>query len=533
MGVALLNIGFVSWVKGVVYGVLLAGMYGSTATYLFLKDWARDDYSYGYMIPLLVLYLIWDKRERLSALPTQPSWVGLFLVLPAFCLFWVGELAGEYFSLYMSLWLMITGLCWLHLGWNKLKEMGFALIMMLTLFPFPNFLYTKVSWQLKIISSQLGVLAMQAFGVSAFREGNVIDLGFTQLQVVDACSGLRYLIPLIVLGLLLSYFYKAAFWKRAFVVVSTIPLSIGTNGLRIALTGVVYEQWGPELAEGVFHDFSGWFIFVVSVGALLLEMWVLQGFKGLGLRSEVGGRRPEGGGRKSEVGGQRSEGLLQARFWVVVVLLGATLGLSHGIEFREKVPISKSFELFPLQVGEWVGTREIMEKRFVTSLDLSDYVIVNYQNTSGRQVNFYVAYYESQRKGESIHTPGTCLPGSGWLFRKAGRLNVAMVNGTSGGFPVNRALMQKGEQHQLVYYWFSQRGRILTNAYQLKFYAFWDALTRQRTDGALVRLITPVYEGETAEQAEKRLQGFMGEIVPVLEGFIPGGGDNGHVSSEL
>ena len=179
---------------------------------------------------------------------------------------------------------MIAGLCWIHLGWSKLKEMGFAFLMLLTMFPFPNFLYTKISWQLKLISSQLGVTIMQAFGMSAFREGNVIDLGFTQLQVVDACSGLRYLIPLVVLGLLLAYFFKAAFWKRVVVVVSTIPLSIVTNGLRIALTGVVYEQWGAELAEGFFHGFSGWFIFIVSLGTLFLEMWVLQGFRGLGFR---------------------------------------------------------------------------------------------------------------------------------------------------------------------------------------------------------------------------------------------------------
>ena len=499
--------------------MLLLGMYYSTLTYLVAHDWMREDYSYGYMIPFVVLYLIWDKRARLAGVPSSPSWLGLIPLGLALCLFWVGELGGEYFSLYMSFWLMIIGLCWLHLGWNKVKEMGFAFVMMLTMFPFPNFLYTKISWQLKLISSQLGVAMMQALGMSAFREGNVIDLGFTQLQVVDACSGLRYLIPLIVLGLLLAYFYKAEFWKRAVIVISTVPLSILTNSMRIALTGVVYEQWGAELAEGFFHDFSGWFIFLVSLGALLLEMWVLNGFKGFNLRGQgAGGRGQEAkdGGRTPEEG--RWKGWVF--FFMMVILLGATLGFSRGMEFRENVPISRSFELFPMQVGEWTGTREIMEKRFIDALDLSDYVIVNYRNRSGRSVNLYVAYYESQRKGESIHTPGTCLPGSGWLFRKAGRRNVA-IEGDLGSFPVNRAVMQKGEHQQVVYYWFPQRGRILTNPYELKFYAFWDALTRQRTDGALVRLITPVYEDETPAKAEKRLRGFMGEVLPVLRRFIP------------
>lgn len=530
------------WIQGGIYAILLLVVYYDAIINLIQSDWLREDYSYGYLIPFVVLYLIWDKRERLSALPSRPSWAGFIWVAMAFCLFWIGELGGEYLTLYISLWLMITGLLWVHLGWHKLKELAFALIMLATMFPLPNFLYTKVSWQLKLISSQLGVAMMQAAGMSAFREGNVIDLGFTQLQVVDACSGLRYLIPLIVLGLLLAYFFKAPFWKRAVVVASTVPLSIITNSLRIALTGVLYERWGAAVAEGFFHGFSGWFIFLVSLGVLLLLMWALNGFK----RSGVRGQRAEGGGQRSEDGDRgevrrrtsniehrttnerngvvkgRGRGRLGPQFWVAAVLLIATLVFSYGIEFREKTPISRPFDQFAMQVGEWTGTRQVMEKKIIDALDLSDYIMMTYENPAGRHVDFYVAYYESQRKGESIHTPETCLPGSGWLFTKAGRVDIPMPDVTPEGMmPVNRALMHKGGQKQLVYYWFPQRGRILTNAYELKLYAFWDALTRQRTDGALVRLITPLYDMEKLDQAEQRLNGFMREIVPVLDRFLP------------
>jgi hypothetical protein len=150
------------WFKGAVYGLLLTGMYWSALAYLFLKDWTRDDYSYGYIIPFVVLYLIWDRRERLTALPSRVSWFGFLLVGVALCLFWVGELGGEYFSLYMSLWLMIVGLCWLHLGWERLKEMAFPFIMMLTMFPFPNFLYTKRSL-IKILAEEHPILVISAF----------------------------------------------------------------------------------------------------------------------------------------------------------------------------------------------------------------------------------------------------------------------------------------------------------------------------------------------------------------------------------
>jgi len=384
-----------------------------------------------------------------------------------------------------------------------------------------------------LISSQLGVAMMQLYGMSAYREGNVIDLGFTQLQVVDACSGLRYVFPLIVLGILLAYFFKAAFWKRAIVVISTIPLSIITNSLRIALTGILYEVWGAKVAEGFFHGFSGWFIFMFSLGVLLLEMWILKKifpekfslvqsskFK---VQSK---KKIEDIGEKDSVF-QNSKFKIQnflspPQFVVAVLLLGAAWGLSHGIEFREKIPINKSFEYFPVKVGEWTGTRQSMEQKFIDALDLSDYVTIDYKDKQGKSVNFYVAYYESQRKGESIHSPATCLPGGGWIFKQAGAVKLPFKLKNNDYMPVNRAFMQKSGSKQLTYYWFPQRGRILTNAYQLKIYAFWDALTRQRTDGALVRVMTPVYESEGLEDADERLQGFTRDIVPVLDEFIPG-----------
>jgi len=163
-----------------------------------------------------------------------------------------------------------------------------------------------------------------------------------------------------------------------------------------------------------------------------------------------------------------------------------------------------------------------MAKIYLDALDLSEYVIINYQNPMGKKVNFYVAYYESQRKGESIHSPATCLPGSGWSFDQSGTVKINNVPGNNGTYEVNRAVMQSGRKKQITYYWFPSRGRILYNAYQLKIYNVWDALTQQRTDGALVRLITSVYEDETLADAEERLQNFVRDVAPVLEEYIPG-----------
>ena len=568
----------IDWVKLLLIGLVLVGIYYTTFVWLVVKDWSREDYTYGYLIPFVVLYLIWEKRNEIFAIPAKPTWVGISILIPGIILFWLGELSGEFSSLYFSFWLILVSLCWINLGWEKLRAILFPLIIVLAMFPPPIFLHNSITFKLKLMSSQVGVYLMQLYGMSAYREGNIIDLGFTQLQVVDACSGLRFLFPLFVLGLLLSYFFKAAFWKRAILVISTIPITIITNSLRIALTGILSEIWGPEVAEGFFHGFSGWFIFMFALGVMLLEMWVL---------GRLGGRKPEAGKQKNEKlappvesskGGSQEAifigaGRLQAeedfdptkafygpthiddqnlfreiplreelsefhqddktgpeglksffhppQFVVAVILLGLTLLLSQGIEFREKIPIAKSFGQFPDQVGEWTGKSQAMEQLIIDTLDLSDYIMINFSNRSGKWVNFYTAYYESQRKGESIHSPATCLPGSGWEFKEDGGKKISIPGHKNKTIPVNRALMIKSGYSQLSYYWFPQRDRILNNAYQLKLYNFWDALTRQRTDGALVRVITPVYDNEKLADAEDRLQSFTQAIVPVLDEFLP------------
>jgi EpsI family protein len=180
--------------------------------------------------------------------------------------------------------------------------------------------------------------------------------------------------------------------------------------------------------------------------------------------------------------------------------------------------MSRSFVDFPLQVGDWTGKREVMELKFIEELDLSDYVIVDYRNKEGKLVSFYTAYYDSQRKGESIHSPETCMPGGGWELRKAGLTTIKL---NPSEMTINRAFIVQGSNKQLTYFWFPLRDHIANSLWEVKLYNFWDALTRQRTDGALVRLVTPVYKDEKVVDADKRLTAFTREIVQVLKEFLP------------
>jgi EpsI family protein len=154
-------------------------------------------------------------------------------------------------------------------------------------------------------------------------------------------------------------------------------------------------------------------------------------------------------------------------------------------------------------------------------LRLDDYVITDFTAPGKLPINFYAAYYASQKKGQSAHSPRTCMPGGGWQITSLTQHEIDGLGTPAGKLRVNRSLIQMGEHRQLVYYWFQQRGRNLTNEYLVKWYIFWDALTRNRTDGALVRLVMPVPPNLDLAEADKQLEGFVKLVNPLLSAYVP------------
>jgi exosortase D (VPLPA-CTERM-specific) len=505
------------------YAFFFFSLYSSTLYHMVTKDWERQGFSHCYLIPLIVIYLIWIKKEELKEIASASSWIGMVPLLIGVLLYFIGELSGEFMTLYLSMWLVIVGLSWIHLGWAKLKVIMFPIFFSLGMFPPPHIIMANLTLKLQLMASKLGASLIKMLGVPVFLEGNVIHLEYTKLQVVEACSGLNSLISLMVLSLLLAYFYKDHLLKRAVLFLSSIPLAIVLNGSRIMITAVLYKYFGPKVADGFFHSFSGIVIFIVSIPILLLIMNVLQKLPPQSKKVlEAKPNTIDESGKAIHAKQVYVSGF-GLKIICIVVLFISTLVFSKGINFHKKTQGLHPFSSFPLIVENWSAReRQDMESIFLDSLDLSDYTIIDYYNPQGQSVNLYVAYYESQSKGESIHSPATCLPGSGWNFNQSGIVTIPLTNKDKGDLVVKRAMMQKGNARQLSYFWFPQRGRILTNAYQLKFFTFWDSLMKQRSDGALVRLITPIYENETVGEAEERIKRFAIDIVDVLDDFIPG-----------
>lgn len=481
--------------------------------------WELEEYNHGYLIPIVAFYLLWLRADQLNKDNFSGSWVALLFVAGALGAFVLGELSSIYQIIQYGFLLALFGIIIAAIGWSGFRVVWVPFVYLLFMIPLPQFVYQGLSNELQLISSELGVAVIRLFGISVFLEGNVIDLGIYQLQVAEACNGLRYLFPLMSFGFLCAAIYTGAWWHRAIIFFSTIPVTILMNSFRIGVIGVLVENFGIEQAEGFLHYFEGWIVFMVCVGILFLEMWVFAKVSGRQLMDVFGLDIPPLETARQLLP-QRANAQLIASAGILA--LGVVMTLS--IQSREvRIPERASFSTFPLVIDSWSGYDSVIDNQgILDALAADDYFLAEYRNRDdGSSVGLWVAYYEEQRKGRAVHSPRACLPGGGWQLETFEEYLLEDMGPAGEDYVINRSIIAKGDMRQLVYFWFVERGRIQTNEYAVKWGIFWDALTLNRTEGALVRVTTFVSDVSQLAEADKRLESFVRSVNPKLAYHLP------------
>jgi exosortase D (VPLPA-CTERM-specific) len=489
--------------------------------YMWQGWFTMPEYSYSILIPPIALFLIWQQKDRLELMSFDGSWWGAALIPVGGMLLLLGQLGTIYLLVQYAYVITLLGLVLALTGVRAFRLIAWPLCILFFMIPLPYFVISNLSSKLQLLSSQFGVWFMRLAGISVFVEGNVIDLGGYKLQVAEACDGLRYLFPLMTLGFLMAYFYKGAVWKRVVLFVSSVPITVIMNSFRIGTIGLMVERWGISSAEGFLHEFQGWAVFMVSAGLLLGEVMLLNRIgEETGTWSQLLGVEWPA---SAPLGIQRRRRTIPTAFIAACGLLTAVV-LAEQIAPRpvELVPSRNAFVGFPMEFGRWTGHRQPMEAVYLDQLKLDDYLLASLDDSiDGAAVNLYIAYYDSQRKGEAVHSPRACLPGGGWQLSEFNQRVLSGVSMRGAPLRVNRTVIALGNQRQLVYYWFQQRGRVIDNEFAVKWFLFWDALTRHRTDGALVRLITNVPQTGSVGDADQRLTDVAGRIAPLLPRYVP------------
>jgi exosortase D (VPLPA-CTERM-specific) len=488
------------------------------ALHELVRRWSgEEEYSHGFLIPVISTWLLWTRRDALRASVGRPSLAGPALILLAIAMHLIGVLGAIWILSQVGFVLALMGIVLAIGGYSLLRVAFIPLVYLLFAIPLPYFIDAVLTLKLQLISSELGVFFIQLFQIPVYLDGNIIDMGNYKLQVVEACSGLRYLYPLLSLSFLAAYLFHGRPWQRIVVFLSSIPIAIGMNGFRIGVVGILVDRWGTAMAEGALHFFEGWVIFLACSALLALEIFAL---------ARISGRRffdvfhlPNVQPVSTSSAPTRSSGMVPLVAALSMLCLGGLAAFSISGR-SEIIPERTRFVAFPTRLADWQGHVSSLDVATEQFLKVDDYILADYSQPSGRPVNLYVAYYASQRTNDSPHSPIVCLPGGGWSIVLLERQTF-----TSAGadYPYNRVVIQNGKMRDLVYYWFDERGRPVADEYLAKWYLLTDSVIKNRTDGALIRLTTPISPDEPEADADRRLQSFMHVALPRMAEFLPSG----------
>ena len=230
-----------------------------------VHDWSVDDnYSHGFLIVPIALYFVWERKEKLKAAASKGSYWGLLIVVGSMAVLLAGLLGSELFLTRISMLGTIAGAILLLYGWNHLRILILPIAFLLLMVPIPAIIFNQIAFPLQLLASRFGELALNLCQIPVLREGNVIHLSNTSLEVAEACSGIRSLISLLTLGIVYGYFTDSRLWVRIVLALGTIPIAIAANAIRVGGTGIAAHFYGAAAAQGFFHTFSGWIIFIAA-----------------------------------------------------------------------------------------------------------------------------------------------------------------------------------------------------------------------------------------------------------------------------
>ncbi len=502
-----------------------AGLFFADGLDALLAAWATPEYSHGPLIPVLSALLF---LRQLKEYPPAPGaqkdnrWVGVLMILMAVLIGFLGKLANISDIVAYATIIWVGGVLLISFGWKTGRHFWPPVLHLVYMLPLPGVLYYKMSTVLQLVSSELGVWFLKLLAVPVFLEGNIIDLGVMKLHVAEACSGLRYLFPILSFSYIFAVLYRGPIWHKAILLISAAPITVVMNSVRIAIAGYIVNNYGIEWVEGFTHFFEGWVIFLACI-LILFGLARLMLFFHPVKMSLVDALDLDTDGLMAQAMRIRLVQPSIAMISAAAIMLAAVLSWQVMPQRDTGLIQRDPFSVFPRQISDWrqIGPRDILGPTVERSLAADDYHSVMLQhNDHAEGVGLFMAWYNDQSQG-GVHSPEICLPGAGWEIAWLERTDIADRMGTAEPFNINRAIIQKGETRMMVYYWFEQKGRRIAWDFAAKYYLMQDGITSGRTDGGLVRLTTLVGETESDAMAEARLGEALTDLMPVLPRFMP------------
>lgn len=490
---------------------------------LLLTVWQTPEYSHGPLIPVLsgLLFLRQLKTEPIEQGPVN-RWPGLALMAVSVFFGILGQMVETPMVTATALVLWFGAILLICFGWDQGRRFWPPILHLGFMLPLPGSTYYTVSITLQLISAELGVWLLRLADVPVFLDGYIIDLGVIKMHVAEACSGLRYLFPILSFSYIFAILFRGSLGMKTIMLLSAAPIAVVMNSARIAIAGLIVQYHGQEHLEGFSHFFEGWVIFVLSVLMLFGLARLLLVFQRRNttlvdaLDLDFSGLMPQAR-RILLIEPSRSLAVF------ALVTIGAAGLWQVFPNVRTVEPARAEFGSFPAQIGIWTGSeQQSLDPEVATALRAQDYALIAFTAPgTDATVEVFTAWFRDQTTS-GAHSPEVCLPNAGWEFASFDRRDIGAEIGLDKAFPINRAMIQKGEDRLLVYYYYLQNGRQVAWDFGSKLWLLWDSVLYGRKDGGLVRLVTPIARGESEASADLRLQDMARELDSRLPRFFPG-----------
>jgi len=518
-------------IKAVAIAAAVAFLYATVLTKLGRDWWSDENYSHGLLVPFVIALIVWNEWDGLKRLVGDPSiFVGGISVVLSLLLLIAGTLGAELFTQRISFALMLAGIVIYLFGVRVLNLLVVPFVLLLLAIPIPQIVFNRIAFPLQIWASQMAVWGIRLFEVPTLRKGNVIDIlpnGSTQtisLEVVEACSGIRSLMTLVTLALILAYFTRregrmgfanlstSDLWRAVVLMILAVPIAVLTNAARVTGTGVLTYYYGKQATEGTWHDMSGWLVYVVALALLIGANYLLR---------RIFHRRaaePQSESGPAPVT-NRSSPLTQSIMPLIAAMVIGGIAVNWFVTRGEAAVTRLPLTELQTTLGDWKqkGSEIKFDPSIESVLRTTDYTMREYTRPDGRIANLYVGYYASQRSGTTYHSPQNCLPGAGWVMKDPQYIDITTAEGRT--FKANRYIITNGIYNEVMIYWYQGRGRIEPSEYTDKLNTIFDSVTRRRSDGSIVRVMTSVgYDEAAAVQAATDLSA---RLADTLTPFVP------------
>jgi exosortase len=275
----------IPWAAMAWFTALLIAVFFPILRYLVAQWMSDEDVSHGFFVPVVALFIVWQRRKAILALHYEPAWWGLAIMAWGGLQAYLGTLAAELYLQRTSFLISLVGLLLVMGGVALVRQVLFPLLLLPFMIPIPAVIYNQITFPLQMFASQVAEFVLGMVGIPVLRDGNILELASQKLSVAEACSGIRSLLSLTFLSLVYAYFFDGRVWMRWVLFLLTIPIAIVANAGRVTITGMLSEV-NPELARGFFHELEGWIIFMIALVLLLATHFLITRIPGVSRAKE-------------------------------------------------------------------------------------------------------------------------------------------------------------------------------------------------------------------------------------------------------